>query len=65
MVAIELVLRDALAFEHRQYMETNVVDHLVVPGDHQSIAFEAGFEKKRERAQERPCLDEPDRSDKL
>ena len=43
MVAIELVLRDALAFEHRQYMETNVVDHLVVPGDHQSIAFEAGF----------------------
>ena len=39
MVAIELVIRDALAFEHRQYMGTDVVDHLVVPGnpDHQSI----------------------------
>tara|TARA_B100000519_G_C13824843_1_gene242114 strand:+ start:130 stop:282 length:153 start_codon:yes stop_codon:yes gene_type:complete len=50
MVAIELVLRDALAFEHRQYMETNVVDHLVVPGDHQSIAFEAGFAELRSDA---------------
>ena len=50
MVAIELVIRDALAFEHRQYMETNVVDHLVVPGDHQSIAFEAGFAELRSDA---------------
>ena len=33
MVAIELVIRDALAFEHRQYMGTDVVDHLVVPGN--------------------------------
>ena len=50
MVPIELVLRDALAFEHRQYMETNVVAHLVVPGDHQSIAFEAGFAELRSDA---------------
>ena len=33
MVAIELVIRDALALEHRQYMGTDVVDHLVVPGN--------------------------------
>ena len=30
MVAIELVIRDALAFEHRQYMGTDVVDHLLI-----------------------------------
>ena len=40
MVAIELVIRDALALEHRQYMGTDVVDHLVVPGDHQPIHSE-------------------------
>ena len=46
----EHVLRDALAFGHRQYMETDVVDHSVVPGDHQSIAFEAGFAELRSDA---------------
>ena len=50
MVAIELVLRDALAFEHRQYMETDAVDHWVVPGENQSIAFEAGFAELRSDA---------------
>ena len=30
MVAIELVIRDALAFEHWQYMGTDVVDHLLI-----------------------------------
>ena len=51
MVPIELVLRDALAFEHRQYMETDVVDHWVVAGDHESIAFEAGAQTART-----PCV---------